>query len=237
MNVVIGDESEEDNEEEEIRQEGEGEGGVLNQVEESLFRAITKFGKRPTIDVGVFSRNMKLDELIDWINELEEYFEYEDIKDLDMVKFVKAKMKGHAKIWSQEIQLERNRRGKEKITRWDRMVDKLKKQFILVDYELDLFKKMQGLKQVGKFVQEYIEALYRLLIKARHVEANKKKVTHYLSGLRPRIHEELSLIRMTSIEEVYQFAFRVDEKLYKKFDGRKRGNSQGGRGSDRSFIG
>lgn len=27
------------------------------------------------------------------------------------------------------------------------MVDKLKKQFILVDYDLDLFKKMQGLKQ------------------------------------------------------------------------------------------
>ena len=41
---------------------------------------------------------LKLDELIDWINELEEYFEYEDIMDLDRVKFVKAKMKGHAKI-------------------------------------------------------------------------------------------------------------------------------------------
>ena len=92
-----------------------------------------------------------MDELINWINELEEYFEYEDIRDLDRVKFAKAKMKGHAKIWWQEIQLERNRRGKEKITRWDRMVDKLKK-FIPVDYELDLFKKMQWLKQGGNFV-------------------------------------------------------------------------------------
>ena len=40
------------------------------------------------------------------------------------------------------------------------MVDKLKKQFILVDYELDLFKKMQGLKQAGKLVQEYTEEFY-----------------------------------------------------------------------------
>ena len=32
------------------------------------------------------------------------------------------------------------------------MVDKLKKKFILVDYELDLVKKMQGLKQSGKLV-------------------------------------------------------------------------------------
>ena len=123
------------------------------------FREITKFGKRPTIDVGVFLGNLKLDKLIKWINELE-YFEYEDIRDPNRVKFAKAKMKGHAKIWWQEVQLERNRRGKEKITRWDRMVDKLKKQFIPVDYELDLFKKMQGLKQVGKLVQEYREEFY-----------------------------------------------------------------------------
>ena len=32
------------------------------------------------------------------------------------------------------------------------MVDKLKKQFIPIHYELDLFKKMQGLKQARKSV-------------------------------------------------------------------------------------
>ena len=43
--------------------------------------------------------NLNLGDLTDWINELEEYFEYEDIEDLDWVKFEKAKLKGHAKIW------------------------------------------------------------------------------------------------------------------------------------------
>ena len=40
------------------------------------------------------------------------------------------------------------------------MVDKLKKEFIPVDYELDLFKKMQGLKEAEKSIQEYIEEFY-----------------------------------------------------------------------------
>lgn len=40
------------------------------------------------------------------------------------------------------------------------MVDKLKKQFIHVDYELDLFKKMQGLKQARKSIQEYMVECY-----------------------------------------------------------------------------
>ena len=34
----------------------------------------------------------------DWINELEEYFEYEDIEDPNKVKLSKAKLKGHTKI-------------------------------------------------------------------------------------------------------------------------------------------
>ena len=42
--------------------------------------------------------NLNLEELINWINELEEYFEYEDIDDPDRVKFAKAKLNGHAKL-------------------------------------------------------------------------------------------------------------------------------------------
>ena len=48
--------------------------------------------------MSVSSGNLKADELIDWINELEEYFEYEDVRDPDRVKFAKAKLNGHAKI-------------------------------------------------------------------------------------------------------------------------------------------
>ena len=98
-NVVAGNDSEDENEEEVIGPEGEFDREVLNHAEERLFRAITMFGKRPTIEMGVFLGNLKLDELIDWINELEEYFEYEDIRDLDRINFAKAKLKGHAKIW------------------------------------------------------------------------------------------------------------------------------------------
>ena len=42
-------------------------------------------------------RNINPEELIDWINELEEYFEYEDIEDPYRIKFLKKKLKGHAK--------------------------------------------------------------------------------------------------------------------------------------------
>ena len=74
------------------------------------------------------------------------------------------------------------------------MIVKLKWQFIPINYELDLFKKMQGMKQVGKFVQEYIKEFYRVLIRTSHVEVDKEKVTHCLNGLRPSIQDEMSLV-------------------------------------------
>ena len=43
-------------------------------MEKRIFRAIAKLGKIPKIDVDMFLGNLNLDELIDWINELEEYF-------------------------------------------------------------------------------------------------------------------------------------------------------------------
>ena len=60
-----------------------------------------------------------------------------------------------------------------------------------------------------------MEEFYQLNIQVGHAKANKEKVACYLSGLRPSIQEELSLVRMTSIEEAYQFSLRVEEKLIK----------------------
>ena len=102
-----------------------------------------------------------------------------------------------------------------------------------MDYELDLLKKMQGLKQAGKSIQEF----YRVLIRPAHAEANKEKVVCYLNGLRPSIQFGLSLVQMNSIEEAYQFFLRFEEKLSKKFDNKNSGRGRGGRSGGWSYGG
>ena len=63
-----------------------------------------------------------------------------------------------------------------------------------MDYELDLLKKMKGLQQVGKSIQDYTKEFYRVLIRTGHAEADKEKVAHYLNGLRPSIQDELIFV-------------------------------------------
>ena len=92
MNLTIRDESEDERAEGQANQEEQEE-------EERLFKSLANIGKWPKFEVPTFLGKLNPEELIDWINELEEYFEYDEIEDLDRVRFVKAKLKGHVKIW------------------------------------------------------------------------------------------------------------------------------------------
>lgn len=44
----------------------------------------------------MFNGSLNLEELVDWLNEMEEYFEFEEIEDPDKVRFSKTQLKGHA---------------------------------------------------------------------------------------------------------------------------------------------
>ena len=74
MNLAIRDESKDEREEGQVNQEEQEEQEVLNSQEEGIFKFLTKIGKRPKFKVLTFLGKLNPEELIDWINELEEYF-------------------------------------------------------------------------------------------------------------------------------------------------------------------
>ena len=98
------------------------------------------------MEVSKFLGTLNPEDLIDWIGELEDYFELEDVKDLLRVRLAQNKLKGHAGHWWKEPQRDREEEGEMKITRWRMMVNMLKANFIHVDYELDFFKRLQNWK-------------------------------------------------------------------------------------------
>ena len=67
--------------------------------------------------VSNFLGTLNLEDLIDWIGELEDYFELEDIEDPLRVSLAQTKMKGHAPLWWKELQRDREEEGEMKISR------------------------------------------------------------------------------------------------------------------------
>jgi hypothetical protein len=63
-----------------------------------LLRLVTKVGARPKMEVPMYEGNLNVEELLDWINAMEKYFDYEDIDEENKVKHVVTRMKGHASL-------------------------------------------------------------------------------------------------------------------------------------------
>ena len=62
-------------------------------------------------------------------------------------------------------------------------------------------------------MKEYIEEFYRLKIRASHHESDDEKVARYMNGLRYEIQDEISMVTIRNVEEAYQVALKVEEKL------------------------
>ena len=86
---------------------------------------------------------------------MDKYFDYEEIDDKKKVKFAVTRLKGHAAIWWDELQMSKTRKRMSKIKKWDKMVSKMKAKFMQKYYELNLFKQLQNLRQKGMFIKEY----------------------------------------------------------------------------------
>ena len=54
----------------------------------------------------------------------------------------------------------------------------------------------------------------------------KEKVVKYINGLRFNIHDEVGMLNISSVEDAYHYALRVEEKMKRKNQGSSRGKEK-----------
>lgn len=67
---------------------------------------------------------------------------------------------------------------------------------MLASYQVNLFQKLQNLRQKESSVKEYTKAFYMLNIRSKHVDDQVEQVARYLNGLWMSIQDELNLIKL-----------------------------------------
>ena len=72
-----------------------------------------------------------------------------------------------------------------------------------IDYSQTLFRRFQNLKQNLSSVQEYTNGFYKLSIHIENQEDDEKMVARYITSLKFTIQDELSMHRVSSMEETY----------------------------------
>jgi uncharacterized protein YjbK len=62
-----------------------------------------------------------------------------------------------------------------------------------------------------------------LNIRAGHKENDEEKVSRYINGLRYEIQDEISMMKMRTVEDAYQVALKEEEKIGKKEESKEQG--------------
>lgn len=97
---VIRDHNEEEEELETIKEEQEEH----MTMEERMIRVINSVGGKPKLDTPIYSNCLNPKELIDWIGEMEKFFEFKKISDRRRVRFASMKLRSHASLWWDKLQ-------------------------------------------------------------------------------------------------------------------------------------
>eukprot|EP00253_Pinus_taeda_P032594 PITA_32594 len=164
-----------------------------------LLRTVLLASSKPKPEIPNYDGSLSADVLLDWVSELDKYFENEENSEDKRVRFAATKLKGYAALWWDSVQVHR-RRNKLPIRKWPRMVAKLKGRFLPKDYQVELYRRVQNLRQ-----------------KAR-----------YVNGLRLEILDEINILSPQNIEEAFQSVVKVEEKINRKQNNRRgRGNGRG----------
>ncbi|GJX76150.1 putative CCCH-type zinc finger family protein [Tanacetum coccineum] len=164
------------------------------------------------VEIPDFLGTLKVEEFVDWLNTVERVFKFKDVPENKKVKWVAIKLKGRASAWWEQLQLMRERRGKQKIIAWDKMKKKLKENFLPFNYTQIMFQRLQNLRQGIKSVEEYTEEFYELVSRNEISDSEDQLVSRYLGGLRQSIQDVLCLYTFWSVSEAYQRALAVEKQ-------------------------
>ena len=81
---------------EEPKEEREVEG---DRAEVRLLKSVIGASMRPKPKVPTYQGGLDVNELLDCINEMDKFFDYDETNDEKKVKFTVTRLKGHASLW------------------------------------------------------------------------------------------------------------------------------------------
>lgn len=198
-----------------------------------LLKSVLLSIHKPKHELSTYDGSLSADVLLDWLSEVNKYFEFEETSEDKQVKFAATKLKGHASLWWDGIQAEWKRLHKQPIKKWSRMEAKLKEKILPKDYQIMFYRQVQNLKQRGMTVKEFTEEFYKLNLRAGYVEDTPEKTARFLNGLRGEILDEIGILSPRTLDEAYQFALKAEEKINRKKNARRGGGT--GRGKGKMF--
>lgn len=134
--------------------------------EEPFLKAIKALVGKTLEQIPLFSGKMETETVMEWIEGMENHFDCECVIEAQKVKVAKSRLRVSSLTYWKYMQDERVRMGRKPIANWNAMVTKVKENYLPEDYEVQLHRKRQGLKQKDLDVASYTEEFQNLCLRS-----------------------------------------------------------------------
>jgi len=169
------------------------------------------------VDAPSFEGTLDPIKFLDWLSEIEDYFEWYGLEDDRRVGLAKIKLLGQARTyWKNQEHIFRQRPGQRTAT-WAEMKEKLKAKYLPVSFRQRMLDDWQNLKQGSKPVSDYIAKFDEFMSRCDIQEDEGMTLSRFRAGLRGELQRELILREIYTIHDAYEMV-----QNYESFSSQKR---------------
>ena len=165
---------------------------------------------RLKIDIPYFYGNLNIEDFLDWIADIDRFFDYMEVPPEKRVKVVACRLRAGASAWWDKEQRKRQREGHGPVRTWFRMRALLIQQFLPPDYDQILFQQYQRCQQGNRSVYDYTAEFMRLSERSDLRESNGQQVQRFVDGLKPMIKDRIGVQHIRTLAEAKNLALKAE---------------------------
>ncbi|GKV11019.1 hypothetical protein SLEP1_g22308 [Rubroshorea leprosula] len=159
-----------------------------------------------------------LEAYLEWERKVELVFNCHNYSELKKVRLAAIEFSDYALVWWDQLVINRhrNRNREHPIETWEEMKAVMRKRFVPNHYYQELYKKLQGLRQGHRSVEEYYQEMEKAMIRANVEEDREATMVRFFQGLNPDIHDWVEMQHYVELEDMVHMAIIVERQLKKR---------------------